>query len=566
MLRELEVRDLGIIERLRLEFSPGFTVLTGETGAGKSLLVQSLQLLSGERADAEAVRGGRERLLVEGCFAAPVDAEAGDLLADLGVNVGEELVVRREVSAAGRSRAWINDVVVTVGALQRLGPFLLAIHGQHEQRGLTDPATHLALVDAAGGLGDLRDAVSAAFESWQRVRSELSAQRQALASRRDRLDAIAYQIREIEEARPEAGEEERLKEERALLQHAERIGELLVTATGALGGEGGSVALARAARAARELQAIGIAVGDTAGDLEQARLLAEEAERALLALADRVRPDPPRLEAVEARLALLERLARKYGGSVASVIDHRRRLEGEREQLQGAESDIARLEQEESALAAGYLECALGLSERRREAAQRFARHVIEVLERLGMPKVRLRMPMRWRAASDGALEVEGTRIEPAPDGIDVGEFELSPNPGEEPRSMARIASGGELSRIHLAMRSVLRDTQAREDVLSLLFDEVDAGIGGRVADELGGLLAELGRRDQVLVVTHLPQVAGCASTHFAVRKEASRGRTVTKVEAVAGEARVEELVRMLGGGAPSAAARQHARELLRTP
>jgi DNA repair protein RecN (Recombination protein N) len=241
MLRELEVRDLGIIERLRLELPPGFIVLTGETGAGKSLLVQSLQLLAGERADADAVRGGRDRLLVEGCFAAPVDAEAGGLLAELGVNAGEELVIRREVSAAGRSRAWINDVAVTVGALQRLAPFLLAIHGQHEQRGLTDPTTHLALVDAAGGLRGLREAVSASFESWQRIRAEMILQRQALANRRDRLDAIAFQVREIEEARPEAGEEERLREERALLQHAERIGELLAVASGALGGEGGGV-------------------------------------------------------------------------------------------------------------------------------------------------------------------------------------------------------------------------------------------------------------------------------------------------------------------------------------
>ncbi len=565
MLRELEVRDLGIIERVRIELPPGFIVLTRETGAGKSLLVQSLQLLAGERADAEAVRGGRDRLLVEGCFVAPSDGEARGVLQELGVDAADELVVRREVSAAGRSRAWINDVPVTVGALQRLAPFLLAIHGQHEQRGLTDPTTHLALVDAAGGLGEIRAVVSSGFEVWQRTRAALQAQRQALASRRDRLDAIAYQVREIEEARPEAGEEERLREERALLQHAERIGELVAVASGALGGEGGGVALARAARALHELQVIGIAVGDTAGDLEQARLLAEEAERTLLAFADRVRPNPPRLEAVEARMALLERVARKYGGSVAAVLEHRRRLEGEKEQLEGAESDIARLEQEEQALSTAYLERALALSEKRREAARQFARRVVEVLERLGMPKVRLRLPMRRRAAVNGVLEFDGTRIEPAQDGIDAGEFEFSPNPGEEPRSMARIASGGELSRIHLAMRTVLRDTQARQDMLSLLFDEVDAGIGGRVADELGGLLAELGRRDQVLVVTHLPQVAGCASAHFVVSKEPSRGRTVTRVEAVKDEARVEELVRMLGGGAPSAATRQHARELLRT-
>ena len=564
MLRELHVRDLGIIEQVRIELPSGFIVLTGETGAGKSLLVQSLQLLAGDRADAESVRGGRDRLLVEGCFVTPPASAVHGLLAELGIGSGDELVVRREVVAAGRSRAWIDDVPVTVGALQRLAPYLLAIHGQHEQRGLTDPVTHLELVDAAGGLGELRGEVSRAFMAWQGVQAELASQRGALATRRDRLDVIAYQIKEIEEARLESGEMESLREERALLQHAERIGELLATAQAALAGEGGTVAIARAARAVRELHDIGIGVGETANDLEQAQLLAEEGERALVALADRVRPDPQRLESIEARLAVIERLARKYGGDVDAALGHRKRLVEEREQLRGVEDDIARLESEAKALATRYLESAQALSGVRVKAAKEFADRVVDVLGRLGMPRVRLRLPLRRRVAPDGALEVGGDRVEPAADGIDVGEFEISPNPGEEPRSMARIASGGELSRIHLAMRTVLRDVQARSDVLTLLFDEVDAGIGGRVADELGALLADLGRRDQVLVVTHLPQVAGRASAHLVVRKEASRGRTVTRVEALDAGARVDELVRMLGGGTPTAATRQHARELLR--
>jgi DNA repair protein RecN (Recombination protein N) len=564
MLRELEVSDLGIIDRVRLELSPGFTVLTGETGAGKSLLVQSLQLLAGERAGADQVRGGRERLLVQGCFAVPPDEPAQELLSQLGIDRGDELVLRREVSAGGRSRAWINDVPMTIGTLQRLAPYLLAIHGQHEQRGLTDPSTHVALVDAAGGLEGERSKVAEAYASWEEVRERLEGHRRALATRRDRLDVVAFQVREIDEARLEAGEEEQLREERAFLQHAERIGELLASARAALGGEGGTVALARATRAVRELQALGIGVAEAAEDLEQARVLAEEAERAVLGLADRVRPDPLRLEAVEARLALLERLARKYGGSVAEVFNHRARLQAEREQLEGVEDDILRLEEAQGALAGRYLELALALSSRRASAAEGFSKRVLEILKGLGIPKARLRLELRRRTAPEGPLEFEGARVEPAADGIDAGEFELSTNPGEELRSMARIASGGELSRIHLAMRTVLRDSLARRGVLTLLFDEVDAGIGGNVADELGELLAGLGSRDQVLVVTHLPQVAGRASTHLVVRKEGVRGRTVTRVEQVAKEARVDELVRMLGGGAPTPAARQHARELLR--
>ena len=565
MLRELEVRDLGIIDKVRLQFPAGFTVLTGETGAGKSLLVQSLQLLAGERADAEAVRGGCDRLLVEGCFATPAGEEARGLLAELGADGGEELVLRREVSAAGRSRAWVNDVAVTVGALQRIAPHVLAIHGQHEQRGLTDPATHIALVDAAGGLGGERDAVAAAYAAWQGVRERLDAQRRALATRRDRLDAIEFQAREIDEARLRSGEEEELREERAFLRHAERIGELVAVALAALGGEGGAVALARAARSLRELQGLGLVVGETAAELEQAQVLAEEAERVVQGLTGRIRPEPQRLEEVESRLAALERLARKYGGAVETVLEHRARLQAEREQLEGVEDDIARLEGEGGLLAARYLELARALSRRRASAADRFSARVVEVLKGLGIPRARLRLALGLRAAPGGPLAVDGTSVEPAADGIDAGEFELSTNPGEELRSMARIASGGELSRIHLAMRTVLRDSVARDGGLTLLFDEVDAGIGGRVADELGALLASLGDRDQVLVVTHLPQVAGRAGAHFVVRKGARSGRTVTHVEPIAGEARVEELVRMLGGGAPTPAARQHARELLKT-
>ena len=563
MLRQLDVRDLGIIDALHLDLSAGFTALTGETGAGKSLLVQSLQLLAGERADAEAVRGGRDKLLVEGRFDEPAAPAARALLEELGVAAADELVVRREVSAQGRSRAWVNDSAVTVGALQRLAPFLLAVHGQHEQRGLADPSTHVALVDLAGGLGDQRERGAGAAAGGGGGGAARAGRGGARGARRDRLDVIEFQVREIDAARPLPDEEDALREERALLRHAERIGELLAGARGVLGGDGGSVGLARAARAVRELMTLDLPVRELAEGLDQAQVFAEEAERELERLAERVRFDPPRLEAVEDRMALLERLARKFGGSVAAVLAHRDRLIAERRDLGGAEDEIARLETEERSLSGEYLAAARTLSAGRGEAAKRFAREVARVLGSLGMPKVSFGLRLALRTAADGELEVGGERVSAAADGIDVGELWISTNPGEPPRPMVRVASGGELSRIHLAIRTVLRERR-REDRLTLLFDEVDAGIGGQVADELGALLASLGERDQVLVVTHLPQVASRASGHFVVRKQPAAGRTVTRVEAVEGDARVEELVRMLGGGGATSTARQHARELLR--
>lgn len=562
MLSELDVRNLGIIESVRVTLGEGLAVLTGETGAGKSLLVQSLQLLAGARAEAEQVRGGCDRLQVEGRFRAPSSAEARRLLEELGVEVVEELVVRREVTSSGRSRAWLDDVAVTAGALQRLAPFLLAIDGQHEQRGLADPATHLEVVDEAGGLGPLRGRVGDAFGAWQAARAALGQQRSALASRRDRLDVIAFQSREIEDARLHAGEDAALREERSLLRHGSRIAELVAGALQSLGGEGGSAALARAARVSRELEELGVGLGQTSEELAQAQILAEEAVRTLEALADRVRVDPARLEVVETRLATIERLSRKYGGSLDAALAHLEALTGERRMLEAVEDDIARLEQVEQELAARFLELAGELSESRRKAGASLCREVVRVLARLGMARVELRLALRRRESTTGALLVGDPRVEPGEDGIDVGEFLISPNPGEEVRPMVRIASGGELSRLHLAIRTVLRERRDDGDRLTLLFDEVDSGIGGRVADELGELLAEQGRRHQVLVVTHLPQIAVRAATHLTVSKRVEGGRTVTRVTQVEGEARVEEVVRMLGGAA-DATGRAHARALL---
>ncbi|HPW55401.1 MAG: DNA repair protein RecN [Thermoanaerobaculaceae bacterium] len=562
MLCELDVRNLGIIETVHLTLGGGLTVLTGETGAGKSLLVQSLQLLAGARAEAEQVRGGCDRLVVEGRFRTPSAPTARRLLEELGVDVGDELILRREVSSGGRSRAWVNDVAVTAGALQRLAPSLLAIDGQHEQRGLADPATHLAVVDAAGGLEGLRGQVSEAFAAWQEVRERLVEQRAALASRRDRLDVIAYQTREIEDARLQVGEDIARREERSLLRHGSRIAELVGVALHALGGDGGSAALARAARVTRELSELGVGLGQTSEELSQAQILAEEAVRSLEALADRVRVDPGRLEVVEARLATIERLSHKYGGSLEAVLAHLERLAEERRRLEAVEDDLAHLEQAEQTLRATYLERANELSAARREAGLVLCREAVRVLARLGMSRVELRLALCRRESPNGSLQVGDARVEPGPDGVDIGEFLISPNPGEEVRPMARIASGGELSRLHLAIRTVLRQQRDEGDHLTLLYDEIDSGIGGRVADELGVLLAEQGRRHQVLVVTHLPQLAVRAATHLMISKATEGGRTTTHVVEVSGESREEEVVRMMGGGA-NAAARAHARALL---
>lgn len=562
MLRELEVRDLGIIERVRLELPPGFVVLTGETGAGKSLLVHSLKLLSGERGDADMLRSGAQRLLVEGCFA-PVPEACRPLLEEVGVDPGDELVVRREMTAVGRSRAWLNDVPVALHTLGKLAPSLLHIAGQHEQRDLADPTTHLALVDAFGGLQELAQEVAFAFTRWQASARGLAEARKRLAERRDRLDLLNFQIQELTVARLQPGEREALLEERALLRHGERIGELVSQARLALGGDAGITQLARAARAVRELAGLGVGVGEAQEHLEQAQVLAEEVLRLLDGLADRVQLNPQRLEEVEARLAQVERLARKYGGSVEAALEYLASLQEEEANLEGVEDRISAQEAEEEAFRRLYLEKATALKAAREKASLLFAKAVEEVLHRLAMAGTRIALKQRWRLSDQGSLAWEGKKLDAAPWGLADGQLYISPNPGEELRPLSKIASGGELSRIHLAVRWILRQGEDRGHPRTLLFDEVDSGIGGRVAEEVGKLLWELGRRDQVLVITHLPQVASLGDSHFVVTKATRKGRTVTAVTQVEGEERVLELVRMLGAEGSSAAARQHAQELL---
>lgn len=567
MLERLSVRSLGIIDAVELEFPDGFAALTGETGAGKSLLVESLKLLCGQRAQSDMVRTGDDRLRVEGVFSTSDESQEAAVLEELGVAGGDSIVLRREVSEAGRSRCWINDVSVTAGALQRLAPHLMAIHGQHEQYGLADGGAQRALVDDFAGHRDLAGAVREAYEKWRAADAELLRLLAAQTSRRDRLDTISYQMQEIEAADPHENEDEELRSRRLVLRHAARIAELSASLLDGLSdGEKAVVdGLARAERDLGEIAECGLPVQGEATRIAEAQLQVEDVVREIQSLQESTAGDPGELENVESRLHLLDQLMLKYGGSLTEVLTHRDGLARERQELESVEERVDHAQAAADETLAEYAGAAQALDTARQVAGVQFAAEVEEVLGRLAMEGTRL--DFRWQPRIDAASPLlrDGQPVAFDGDGVNECVLLLAANPGEELRPMARVASGGELSRVHLALRTVLRNRRHAVG-LSLLFDEVDSGLGGATAAALAELLADLAGADQVLVVTHLPQVAARADGHYKVKKTVEDGRAVTRVEPLDKASRETEVARMLAGDELTDTARAHARVLLGKP
>ena len=567
MLERLSVRGLGIISAVELDLDGGFAVLTGETGAGKSLLVESLKLLGGQRAQSDMVRTGDDRLQVEGIFTVEADSPLPAILDELGVTLADHIVLRREVTEGGRGRAWINDVAVTAGSLQKVAPYLLAIHGQHEQHGLADNDVQRQLVDDFGSHDDLVEETATRFANWREAADELERLRTQQATRRDRLDTISFQLQEIDGVGPAEGEDDELRHRRNVLRHATRLADLSSSLLDRLS-EGETSVVDALARAEREIEAIaecGVVLEGGGRRLQEARIHVEEVVREVQALGDDANADPGELEATESRLHALEQLMLKYGSSLSEVLVHRQSLVGERSELESVEE---RLDQTEAAAAVAltaFDKSAAALHAARCAAGAELAAAVEEVLARLEMAGTRLEF--QWQTRADSSSPLLRSR---EPVAFDVGGVEecallIAANPGEEPRPMARIASGGELSRVHLAIRTVLRKRRSVGG-LSLLFDEVDSGLGGATAAALAELLTDLAASDQVLVVTHLPQVAARADSHFRVEKLVDEGRATTRVAPLTAADREVEVARMLAGGELTESARTHARVLLEGP
>jgi DNA repair protein RecN (Recombination protein N) len=547
-LRELTVENLAVVESVRLALAPGFTVLTGETGAGKSLVVDALALALGARASADQVRSGTDAARVEAIFDAPATAD-DDPLAEV-VAAGEgAVIVRREVGADGRSLVRVNDRAVTVGGLASLGVRLAEIHGQHEQQRLLEPARQLSLLDGFGGHGALLEEVADAHRALRACvaeSAELLTDAHELARR---VELLRHHASEIAAAGPRPGEDAELEAQLRAATHAESIARSAAAAVAALRDEG--AATERLAVAERELIAAGQHDKRFAPLADRAAGLAAEAAelaRDAASAADTVELDPAARAAAEERLALLYDLRRKYGDTLEAVVAFGSAAADELERLENQEGERERLRAEEVELRAALDAAAARLTAARDAAAKRLAAAVNSELPPLGLPA--------------GAFDVTIERVAAGPSGADRVTFAFAPNPGEAPRPLGRIASGGEASRVSLALKVVLA---AADEMPLLVFDEVDAGVGGRNAAAVGERLKALSSHHQVLCVTHLAQVAAHADAHVVVGKRTVGGRTVTEVRQLPPGERAKELASMLAGEGAGEEAHAAAEALLRT-
>ena len=537
MLRFLRIRNLAVIEAVEVEFESGFNVLTGETGAGKSILVEAVGLLLGGRASADLVRTGETHAVIEAAFE----------------HDGREIVVRREISSQGRSRSFINGALATAAGLKDLSLTLAELHGQHEHQALLDPATHLPVLDEFAGLTDQVMRVSAEWSVVGGLRDQLDRSRMDERERVARLDLVTFQLNEIAKAAPRAGEDETLAATRQVLLSAERIQRLCEESYGALYDRDDAVlaSLAGVWKRVGELATIDPQFLPYAEAREGIKSQLEDLASFLRSYADGIDASPSRLQDVEDRLALLERLKRKHGPGLEDVIERGRVLTRERDLLSGGGARTEDLLKALESAEARYVQLSAELSAARQTAARQFERRVEALLAELAMQRTRFEVRFAERGSGP---DTWGAR------GVDQAEFFVSPNPGEDLRPLARIVSGGELSRVMLALKTLMVGDSPGK---TLIFDEVDAGIGGRVADVVGTRLGALGARFQVLCITHLPQIAAKGGAHFHIAKQVRGGRTVTSVERLDNDRRVMEIARMIGGASVTDAVEASARDLL---
>jgi DNA repair protein RecN (Recombination protein N) len=571
MLRTLRIQNYALIDDLTIEWSAGLNVLTGETGAGKSIILGALSLLLGEKADPDAIRTGKDSAAVSAVF--DTTRATWEAVAELALEGDDEkqLAIRRKVAREGKGNVLVNDHATTAAVLKRLGDSLVDLHGQHEHQSLLRRELHLLVLDDFARLAPLRSELAEAYGKYRRLEAELKDLRTELLARRNRRDLTETQYRELKDANLDPAELEALQTEQQLLGSKEQRHTLAAEISAALSENEGSVleSLAACQRRLDALAELDPKLASRQADLKQAASLLDELWRTLVGYQEASDLAPGRMEEINERLFLLQKLIRRHcpadagidAAAVRELAALRDRLATELSSLEVDETRTGELEQQLEALRKDLVRQARKLSQARLKAKAQFEPRLNREFLALGMPKARIEVGIELLEQADGLFEDQGRCYRLDAQGIDDIEFLFSANPGEELKPLRKVASGGELSRIMLALKSVLSDT---DPVPVLVFDEIDTGISGRIAEAVGEKLARLAKEKQVICITHLPQIARFASAHFEVSKETRAGRTQTRIARLSEPERVEELARLLAGKEVTATARAHAAELLK--
>lgn len=562
MLHSLYIRNFALIEELTLEFQPGLTVITGETGAGKSILLGALGLVLGDRASSELVRSDASKAVIEAVFQGDIPAALSPLIESAGIDETEGLILRRELSASGQSRAFMNDTPCSVALLRQAGELLIDLHGQHEHQMLLNPQTHAGMLDDFAGTAPLAARTAGMQEELRRLRQECRRMREDEAAIKEKHDLLLFQQQELSELGLREGESGEIEQEITLLENAETLAEHTAALSQLLYESDGALysGLGRARHIIEKLAAVDPRFETLLGDAENALGIVDELYRFNRSYASSIDFNPTRLESMRERQHRIQRTAKKYGAEPDALpgmleeLDRRLSEEGEgEERLKETEE---RAEETRRRLSLTALE----LSEKRREAAGRLEKSVMAHLSELGIPKALFRIGFTREEDPEGEIVIEEKHYRAAGAGYDTIEFMLSANPGEPPRPLAKIASGGEISRVMLAMKSALGGAAG---VPTLIFDEIDTGISGRIAQSVGGKLRELGRLHQIVAITHLPQIAAMGSTHLEVHKAVENGRTATRVRPLEADGRREAIAALISGEELSESSLALAGELL---
>lgn len=554
MLTLLKIKNVALIDELELDFGPGLNLLTGETGSGKSIIVDSLGALIGDRVSNDLIKQGEVSATIEGLFSRSIDDDFRSALDESGVEIESgEIIVKREISAAGKNRIFVNGTLVTQGFLKRIGSYLADIHGQGDQTGIYNVETHIELLDQFASVDDLKARVTERFHSLAAIRSQLASLQKDTSEKLQLVDILRFQVGEIAAADLSPDEEASLEEEKLRLTNVEKLTSLSEEAFALLydNAESTATTLEKAQRKVTELADFDLQFAAYSDGISAARAVVEDLAFAVRDFRSRLEFSPERLDEIENRLAEILRLKRKYGGTVEAVLEHLRVSQERLGAIENTEFREEKLRKELEISRQNYLDAASGLSTARTKAAENFDREVERNLKAVAIEKARFE-----------------TRIEANPDdddsftdiGFDRAEFYFSANPGESVRPLARVASGGEASRVMLILKTTIDE---RGPEKTAVFDEVDVGIGGRVAEAVGRKLKDLSKTQQILCVTHQPQIASLADSHFVIEKDTSGKRTRVSVVKLTDEQRIDEIARMLAGEQITEAARENAKAML---